>query len=126
MKKVMLLLLLGSLIVLSSCGDNKGQVEEGTYKGVAEKVNTTDKGVTVKTDDGQKLEFTFKDSTQTMTTDQKKMFNKIKTGKNLKIQVRKQGDKLVPVSVKVIKNDDKNDGLKKREMKMDTSDNGSM
>lgn len=106
MKKLILGLLLGGAFLLNSCGENKNTdvVDSGTYQGIAEEVDSGEKEIYVRTADNKLVELYFTDETKLMTSDgQTTSFDALKENGKVEITVEKQGNKNVPVSVKILK-----------------------
>ena len=106
MKKLILGLLLGGAFLLNSCGENKNTdvVDSGTYQGIAEEVEVDEKEIYVRTADNKLVELYFTDETKLMTSDgQTTTFDALKENGKVEITVEKQGNKNVPVSVKILK-----------------------
>lgn len=104
MKKIFLSLFLTSMLFFQSCGENKDTdiVESGTYTGVAEEVDPGEKEIYVRTDDDKLLELYFTDSTELMRDSQKVDFDQLKENGKVQVTVEKKGNKLVPISVKIV------------------------
>lgn len=105
MKKLILSIVLGSAFLLSSCGENKKTdvVNSGTYQGVAEEVEPGDKEIYVRISENRLIELYFTDQTTLMTNDGKTAsFDALKEDAKVEITVEKQGNKNVPVSVKIL------------------------
>lgn len=106
MKKLILGLLLSGAFLLNSCGENKNTdvVDSGTYQGIAEEVDSGEKEIYVRTADNKLVELYFTDETKLMTSDgQTTSFDALKENGKVEITVEKQGNKNVPVSVKILK-----------------------
>jgi len=105
MKKLILGLFLGLTFLFTSCGENKNTdvVEAGTYQGVAEEVEPGEKEIYVRTADDKLIELYFTDATQLMTSDgQATTFESLKENGKVEVTVTKEGNKNVPVSVKIL------------------------
>lgn len=104
MKKIFLSLFLTSMLFFQSCGENKDTdiVESGTYTGVAEEVDPGEKEIYVRTDEDKLLELYFTDSTELMRDSQKVDFDQLKENGKVQVTVEKKGNKLVPISVKIV------------------------
>jgi hypothetical protein len=77
-------------------------VDSGTYKGTAHKVDPEEKEIYFKTDDGKLLELYLKDKTNLTKEGKAVEFDELKEGQKLEVQVEKKGDKLNPLSVKIM------------------------
>ncbi|MCX2746058.1 hypothetical protein OO013_19415 [Mangrovivirga sp. M17] len=90
------------LFVLVSCGGSHSDVvESGTYSGTIEKVNPDEVEIYVKTDDNKTLELYFTDDTQLMKGGESVDFSVLSEGTNVTVDVEKQGQKVVPLSVTI-------------------------
>jgi hypothetical protein len=77
-------------------------VESGTYKGTAHKVDPEEKEIYVKLTDGKIIELYLKSKTKLTQGDKDVEFDALKEGQNLEIEVEKKGEKLKPISVKIL------------------------
>ena len=104
MKKLILTALFGCLFLLNSCGENKkiDIVDSGTYQGVAEKVEPGEKEIYVRTSDDKLLELYFTDETTLTKDGSTTSFDSLKENGKVEVTVEKTGNKLVPISVKVL------------------------
>lgn len=105
MKKLILGLLLGGTFLLNSCGENKHTdvVESGTYQGIAEEVEADEKEIYVRIAENKLIELYFTDQTTVSTNDgQTVAFDALKENGKVEVTVEKQGNKNVPVSVKIL------------------------
>jgi major membrane immunogen (membrane-anchored lipoprotein) len=105
MKKLILVLVVGSTFLLNSCGENKKTdvVDSGIYQGIAEKVEADEKEIYVRTADDKLIELYFTDETQVMTNDgQASTFDALQENGKVEITVEKKGNKNVPISVKIL------------------------
>ncbi|QCK14225.1 hypothetical protein [Mangrovivirga cuniculi] len=95
-------LTLSLLFVLVSCGGSHSDVvETGTYSGTIEKVNADEVEIYVKTDDDKTLELYFTDDTQLMKDGESVDFSMLSAGTSVTVDVEKQGQKVVPISVTI-------------------------
>ncbi|MFL9843473.1 hypothetical protein [Flavobacterium rhizosphaerae] len=104
MKKTIALLAFAGLSLFTSCGENKDTdiVPSGTYQGKAEEVDADEKEIYVRTPDDKLLELYFTDAT-TLTKDGETVeFSTLHEGGEVEVTVEKKGNKLDPVSVKVL------------------------
>lgn len=104
MKKLILSALLGCLFLFNSCGENKKTdiVDSGTYQGVAETVEPGEKEIYVRTSDDKLLELYFTDETILTKDGSTTSFDSLKENGNVEVTVEKKGNKLVPISVKIL------------------------
>lgn len=96
-----------SFLVLSaflySCGgESTDVVESGTYQGVIDEVEADKTEIYVKTADDKKLELYFTDSTSLTRNGQDLAFDQLKKGDKVEVEVEKVGQRLDPISVKVL------------------------
>ncbi len=104
MKKLIFTALLGCLFLLNSCGENKKTdiVDSGTYEGVAETVEPGEKEIYVRTSDDKLLELYFTDETKLTKDGSTTSFDSLKENGKVEVTVEKKGNKLVPISVKIL------------------------
>lgn len=105
MKKLILGLLLGGVFLLNSCGENKNTdvVESGTYQGIAEEVEADEKEIYVRTADNKLIELYFTDQTTVSNSNGETVsFDALQENGNVEVTIEKQGNKNVPISVKII------------------------
>ena len=105
MKKLILGLLIGSTFLLNSCGENKKTdvVNSGIYQGIAETVEAGEKEIYVRTADDKLIELYFTDQTKVLTNEgQTSSFDALKENGKVEITVEKQGNKNIPLSVKIL------------------------
>lgn len=113
MKKLILTVALAasSLIAFQACNnsgssstevENTDVVPSGTYTGTADKVDSDEKEVYVKTGDGKMLELYFTEQTKLMQNGQAATFDALKEGQNLEVTVEKKGNRLEPMSVNIM------------------------
>lgn len=77
-------------------------VESGTYKGKAHKVEPDEEEIYVKTSDGKILELYLRSDTAITKDGKKVKFDALKEGQDLEVEVEKNGQKLRPISVKIL------------------------
>lgn len=82
--------------------ENTDVVPSGTYQGTAEKVDSDEREIYVKTSDNKTLELYFTDSTKLLKNDQTAEFSALAEGQQLEVTVEKQGERLEPKVVKII------------------------
>ncbi|MGV3762043.1 hypothetical protein [Parapedobacter sp.] len=114
MKKIVLTVAVwvATLTIFVACNNNQNSSSEeiehtdvvpsGTYTGVAEKVDPDEKEIYVKTGDGKTLELYFTDNTQLLQNEQPVEFSALAEGQNLEVTVEKKGERLEPVTVKIM------------------------
>lgn len=105
MKKLLLGMLVGGAFLLNSCGENKNTdvVNSGTYQGIAEEVDAAEKEIYVRTADDKLIELYFTDQTKVITNDGgTSSFAALKKDGKVEVTVEKEGNKNVPISVKIL------------------------
>lgn len=95
-------LFLLSIMFFISCGENTDVVESGTYQGTIEEVEPSKTEIYVETDDDKTLELYFTDETELTQNGNPVDFSVLKEGMQVEVEVRKEGKRLDPVSVKVL------------------------
>lgn len=87
---------------LVSCGEKTDVVESGVYQGTIEEVEADKSEIYVKTADGLVLELYFTASTTLTKSGQTVPFSELAEGKKVEVEVKKDGKRLDPVSVKIM------------------------
>ena len=82
---------------------NTSVVESGTYQVTAKKVDAEEKEIYVTMDDGKILELYFSDATKLTQGGQDVAFDALKNGQKLEVQLEKDGNKLKPLAVTILK-----------------------
>ena len=100
--KFLSVLFLLSIMFFISCGENTDVVESGTYQGTIEEVEPSKTEIYVETDDDKTLELYFTDETELTQNGNPVDFSVLKEGMQVEVEVRKEGKRLDPVSVKVL------------------------
>lgn len=91
-----------AFFMLTSCGEKTDVVESGVYQGTVEEVEADKSEIYVKTADGKLLELYFTDKT-TLTKDGATVaFSELAEGKKVEVDVKKDGKRLDPISVKIL------------------------
>lgn len=80
----------------------KHVVAAGTYKGTAHKIDAKEKEIFFKTDDGKLLELHLKGKTELTKEGKHVDFDSLKAGQKLEVHVEKHGERLSPLSVKIM------------------------
>lgn len=91
-----------ALLLLTSCGEKSNVVESGTYQGNIKEVEPSKTEIYVETDDNQTLELYFTDATELTRNDGKVEFSVLKEGMRVEVNVKKEGKRLVPLSVRIL------------------------
>jgi CspA family cold shock protein len=102
MKHFKLLAIFSFPILLSSCGEKTDVVESGTYQGVVHEVEADKSEIYVKTADDKVLELYFTESTTLTRNGETVPFSELAEGKNVEVEVEKVGQRLDPISVKIL------------------------
>lgn len=102
MKHLKFLTALALIVFLSSCGEKTDAVESGTYQGTVEEVEADKTEIYVKTADDKLLELYFTESTTLTRNGQTVDFSELKEGQQVEVEVRAEGKRLDPISVKIL------------------------
>lgn len=102
MKHLKTIIILFTLSFLVSCGEKTDVVESGVYQGIIEEVEADKSEIYVKTADGLVLELYFTASTTLTKSGQTVPFSELAEGKKVEVEVKKDGKRLDPVSVKIL------------------------
>ena len=102
MKQIKTLAVVFTLFFLISCGEKTDVVESGVYQGTVDEVEADETEIYVKTADGKLLELYFTDKTTLTKDGQTVPFSELAEGKKVEVEVKKEGKRLDPVSVKII------------------------
>ena len=103
MKTFKFLSLFSFIIFLSACGGEKTDVvESGTYQGVVHEVEADKNEIYVKTADDKILELYFTETTKLTRNGETVPFSELAEGKKVEVEVTKVGQRLDPVSVKIL------------------------
>lgn len=90
------------MFFFTSCGEKTDVVESGTYQGTVEEVEADKTEIYVKTADDQLLELYFTESTTLTKNGQTVDFSELKEGQKVEVEVKTEGKRLDPVSVKIL------------------------
>lgn len=90
------------LFLMASCGEKTDVVESGTYQGTVEEVEADKTEIYVKTADDKLLELYFTESTTLTKNGQTVDFAELAEGQKVEVEVKKEGNRLDPVSVKIL------------------------
>lgn len=88
--------------ILTSCGEKTDVVESGVYQGTVHEVEADKSEIYVKTGDGKLLELYFTETTTLTKDGQTVPFSELAEGKKVEVEVKKEGKRLDPVSVKIL------------------------
>lgn len=81
---------------------NTSVVESGTYRVTAKKVDPEEKEIYVTMEDGKVLELYFSDATKLTHGGKDVVFDALKNGQKLEVQVEKDGARLKPMAVTIL------------------------
>jgi CspA family cold shock protein len=102
MKHLKLLTAAFALTMLISCGGKTDVVESGVYQGTVAEVEADKTEIYVKTSDGKLLELYFTETTALTRDGETVTFDQLAEGQNVEVEVKKDGKRLDPVSVKIL------------------------
>ena len=91
-----------AIVLLISCGEKTDVVDSGVYQGTVEEVELDKTEIYVKTADDKLLELYFTESTTLTRNGQTVEFTELAEGQKVEVEVRKEGQRLDPVSVKIL------------------------
>ncbi|SMO82753.1 hypothetical protein [Fodinibius sediminis] len=90
-------------LMLAACGGGGTDVvESGTYTGTIDELNPEETEIYVETEDGQRLELYFTDTTTLTQGGQTVPFSTLQTGQQVQVEVEKTGQRLDPISVEIL------------------------
>lgn len=103
MKKINLILFGVVLIgLVTACGESTDVVESGTYTGTIAELNADETEIYVETQDDQRLELYFTETTELTQSGQAIPFSTLEEGQRVEVTVEKTGQRLDPISVKLL------------------------
>lgn len=85
-----------------ACSEKTDVVESGVYQGTIHEVEADEREIYVKTSDDKLLELYFTETTTLTKNNQTVDFSELSEGKKVEVEVKKEGNRLDPVSVKII------------------------
>ena len=91
-----------TILILISCGEKTDVVDSGVYQGTVQEVELDKTEIYVKTADDKLLELYFTESTTLTRNGQTVEFTELAEGQKVEVEVRKEGQRLDPVSVKIL------------------------
>jgi cold shock protein len=91
-----------TIVILISCGEKTDVVDSGVYQGTVEEVELDKTEIYVKTADDKLLELYFTESTTLTRNGQTVEFTELAEGQKVEVEVKKEGQRLDPVSVKIL------------------------
>ena len=103
MKSIFSILAVVALLILTACGEKTDVVASGTYEGNIKKVEAEKSEIYVKTADDKTLELYFIDETELTKNGEAVEFSALEKGQKVEVEVKKVGQRLDPLSVKIKK-----------------------
>ena len=100
--KIFNTLCLSAIFLFFACGESTDVVESGTYQGTIQEVEPSKTEIYVETDDNQTLELYFTDQTELTRNGSPVQFDVLEEGMQVEVEVKKEGKRLDPISVKVL------------------------
>lgn len=91
-----------TILLFFACGESTDVVESGTYQGSIKKVEPEKTEIYVTTEDDKTLELYFTDSTSLTRNGSEVDFSELQQGQKVEVEVEKVGQRLDPVSVKIM------------------------
>jgi hypothetical protein len=101
-KKIKLGVLAGLFLFMVGCGQSTDVVESGTYQGTIQEVEPEKTEIYVKTGDNKTLELYFTDQTVLTQNGSTVDFSALQEGQSVEVEVEKVGQRLDPISVKIL------------------------
>lgn len=89
-------------LLLISCGEKTDVVDSGVYEGTIQEVEADKTEIYVKTADDKLLELYFTESTTLTKGGQAVQFSELAEGQKVQVEVKREGKRLDPVSVKIL------------------------
>lgn len=102
MKLYKILVAVLAFSLLLSCGEKTDVVESGVYQGTVDEVEADKSEIYVKTGDNKLLELYFTEKTTLTKDGQAVPFTELTEGKKVEVEVKKEGKRLDPISVKIL------------------------
>lgn len=100
--KIQSILAMLVLTLAIACGEKTDVVESGVYQGTIHEVEADKNEIYVKTSDDKLLELYFTETTTLTRNDETVPFSELAEGKKVEVEVKREGNRLDPVSVKII------------------------
>lgn len=91
-----------AMLFLFSCNNETEAVESGTYQGTVDKVVPEETEIYVETEEGQRLELYFTETTELTQNGETVAFDALEKGQKVEVTVEKVGQRLDPVSVVIL------------------------
>ncbi len=90
------------LFVIASCVDKPILVGSGTYKGIIHEVNAGKRKILMEEIGGYLIELYFTDTTILIEKGETLPFSALNEGKKVEVKIKRKGDRIIPLSVKII------------------------
>lgn len=100
--KLLNTVLFSAILLFFACGESTDVVESGTYQGTIKEVEPAKTEIYVETDDNKTLELYFTDQTELTRDGSTVDFSTLEEGMRVEVEVKKEGKRLDPLSVKVL------------------------
>lgn len=100
--KLLHTVLFSTILLFFACGESTDVVESGTYQGTIKEVEPSKTEIYVETDDNKTLELYFTDQTELTRNGSTVDFSTLEEGMRVEVEVKKEGKRLDPLSVKVL------------------------
>ncbi len=100
--KLLNAVLFSTIFLFFACGESTDVVESGTYQGTIKEVEPAKTEIYVETDDNKTLELYFTDQTELTRDGSTVDFSTLEEGMRVEVEVKKEGKRLDPLSVKVL------------------------
>lgn len=100
--KLLNTVLFSTILLFFACGESTDVVESGIYQGTIQEVETSKTEIYVETDDNKTLELYFTDQTELTRNGSTVEFSTLEEGMRVEVEVKKEGKRLDPLSVKVL------------------------
>lgn len=91
-----------SIFLFIACGEGTDVVESGTYQGTIKEVEASKTEIYVETDDNKTLELYFTEETELTRDGDVVEFSVLEEGMRVEVEVKKEGKRLDPLSVKLL------------------------
>lgn len=91
-----------TILLFFACGESTDVVESGTYQGTIKEVEAEKTEIYVTTDDNKTLELYFTETTSLTRNGSEVDFSALEEGQKVEVEVEKVGQRLDPISVKIM------------------------
>lgn len=100
--KILNTVIIAVTFLFFACGESTDVVESGTYLGTIQEVESSKTEIYVETEDNQTLELYFTDQTELTQNGNEVDFSVLQEGMRVEVEVKREGKRLDPISVKVL------------------------